>query len=490
MKSRCIEKGQVMDIRGFIKGHIRVIMLALLISSMVSLSFIKEYGIKDTAMIFLATVFLLLELYLVFIDKKKSLFMFIFSFPILVTARKICYFDLLFIRVSYETIYITLLFLRSLKDVGFYLKKTFKYHDSLECRFLVLVGVFFIFAINSSIFSQNIFKSISALYTSVTAPMMFFLCVVSIFGREDRKSIYYMLIAGIDLSCLYGFMQVFMNRIPLSQIGRHRSLITFGYHNVNIFAGILMLVLPFTMEMILYRKNTRREKVFLYSSFAINIAALYLTYTRGAWLTFLITAFIILISKKYRVLIYILSGAGLVMAKPVLNFIIRRGNSPTTSLLYNESAIARLQSLFTSIAIMLKYPFGTGAGNFQDMYKQFAEKGYLMMPENFRWNISVANYTLQNAHNLWLQIGVELGIVCMIVFLIIILNRIILLFRNYSENRAAFTSIMVYLMFSVLTGIEFDHKGVITTTLIIWLVFAIIRLESKERFDNQVNALN
>jgi O-antigen ligase len=468
-----------MNIKDFIKKRYKILIAISLLSLSISIIFLKQIGKKDAVMVFAATFLLLLEIYIASIDRKKSILLFILSFPILVTARKICYFASASIRLNYEIIYITILFILSIKDVKAYLKRSLKKDNTPEFKYITLIALLVIFAINSISFSQNIVMSLSETYMGLIAPIMFMLCVVSIFTKEDRFKIYYMLIGGLNLSCFYGFFQIFANRIPLNEISRNRALITFGYHNINIFAGILTITLPFIMDMILYKDNTKKEKRFLYISMIICLTALVLTFTRGAWMSFAISIFIILISKKYKKILYFLLAISLFLAKPLLSLMITRGGT-TVSFFQNESVIARLQSIFTSIRMMVHYPFGIGAGNFESMYKNFAMEGYFAMPQSFRTQITTANYTLENAHNLWLQIGVEFGVVCSIIFFIIVLNRIALLFKNYSENRANFTSIVIFLIYTVLTGMEFNHKGVITETLIVWIIFAIISLNSSE----------
>ena len=468
-----------MNIKDFIKKRYKILIAISLLSLSISIIFLKQIGKKDAVMVFAATFLLLLEIYIASIDRKKSILLFILSFPILVTARKICYFASASIRLNYEIIYITILFILSIKDVKAYLKRSLKKDNTPEFKYITLIALLVIFAINSISFSQNIVMSLSETYMGLIAPIMFMLCVVSIFTKEDRFKIYYMLIGGLNLSCFYGFFQIFANRIPLNEISRNRALITFGYHNINIFAGILTITLPFIMDMILYKDNTKKEKRFLYISMIICLTALVLTFTRGAWMSCAISIFIILISKKYKKILYFLLAISLFLAKPLLSLMITRGGT-TVSFFQNESVIARLQSIFTSIRMMVHYPFGIGAGNFESMYKNFAMEGYFAMPQSFRTQITTANYTLENAHNLWLQIGVEFGVVCSIIFFIIVLNRIALLFKNYSENRANFTSIVIFLIYTVLTGMEFNHKGVITETLIVWIIFAIISLNSSE----------
>jgi O-antigen ligase len=128
---------------------------------------------------------------------------------------------------------------------------------------------------------------------------------------------------------------------------------------------------------------------------------------------------------------------------------------------------------------MRKYPFGIGAGNFPDAYKVFSFQGYLSMPQSIRFNAITAHYTLEHAHNLLLQIGVEFGIVAAVIFIIIIINRLKLCLRNIEFNRGVFNSILIYSLFSVITGNQFDHKGVITPTIIIFTMFGITELAFK-----------
>lgn len=203
-----------------------------------------------------------------------------------------------------------------------------------------------------------------------------------------------------------------------------------------------------------------------------------MTFTRGAWLTLIVVLFLMLISKKYRKVIIAFLALFVVAAKPLISFILQRGTS--TSILNNQSAIARLQSIFNSLYMMSLYPFGIGSGNYENMYKKNLIDSYYFIPENIRQQISVANYSLENAHNLWLQIGVDLGIICLIVFLIIFINRIKSSVKVFDCKKGLTVSLIVYILFSLITGIEFDHKGVITEALIIWLIFAMTIITEKK----------
>lgn len=454
--------------------HIINLFILIVFSSAISLLNFSRLGVKDSGMLFMATALITVAIYLAFKDKKKSLLLFIISLPILVTARKAFYFDFLIFKITYETIYVSFIFILSFKDILEWCKSLYNSQNKTTLNFIIYVGIFGVFAINSSIFSLDIMRSLGYTFISVIVPIMFMLCVIIIFKREDINSIYYALFIQISFSSLYGFYQVFSNGKSLSD----RSVLTFGYHNVNIYAGLVILLIPFMMEMFFYGKRKIRERVLLGGILLLNTFALYITFTRGALLAFLISVPIIFISKRYKWILYGIGALGIVAAKPGFSYIVRRGTS--TSLFSNESTIARIQSLFTSGKIFESLPFGVGAGNFAEFYKAFSIKGYLAMPEGFRTGILVASYNLEAAHNLWLQILVELGIVCAVVFLVIIINRLKLSIKNFRSNRPAIGAILAYLVFSMLTGVEFEHKGVITITLVIWLIFGIIEINNRE----------
>lgn len=463
----------------FTKDHIRNLILLIAFSSVISLLSFKRLGIKDSAMLFIATASITTSIYMAFKDRRKSLLLFIVSLPILVTARKAFYFDFLIFKITYETIYITLIFIVSFKDIVEWCKSLYLKNNKNSFNFFIYICIFLLFALNSSMYSLDITRSIGYTFISVLVPIMFMLCIVTSFRKEDLNSIFYALFIQISFSSLYGFFQVFTNGKSFSD----RSVLSFGYHNVNIYAGLVILIIPFMMDMFFYGKRRIWERIFIGLAMVINIAALYITFTRGALLAFLVSVPVIFFSRRYK---YVLFGGGVLgifAAKPAFSYIVHRGTS--TSIFSNESTIARLQSIFTSAKIFENLPFGVGAGNFAEFYKAFSIRGYLAMPEEFRTNILVASYNLEAAHNLWLQIAVELGIICAVVFLAIIINRLIAGIKNFKDNRPAVGAILAYLVFSVLTGVEFEHKGVITITLVIWLIFGIIQINNREDSYNE-----
>lgn len=454
-----------------------VILFIIILSFMVSILNYKELGVKDTAMLFAATFALFFEVYLLNKDINLSILLFIFSFPFLVTARKAVYFDLFLFKITYETIYITILFIFCFKDIKNFINEIY-YKQQDKLNYIIYIFIFVIFSLNSAIFSDNIKRSFASTYIAVVVPVMFALSVYVRFRNKNFKHIIYAFILQCDLSCIYGIFQIISNRITPFTIVEKRLNITFGYHNVNIFAGIVILILPFILNEILYSKNSKRIQSFLIISLFFCTGGLFITFTRGAWIAFFLSVLIILISKKYKKLFYVLIALCIAFIKPAMTFILKRGTN--MDLLMNESSIARLQSLYTSLFIMIRYPFGIGGGNFANVYKRCIIEGYYMMPKGLRDNITVASYNLEAAHNLWLQIAAEFGIISAAAFFIIILNRFINAVKNFKNCRAEVACIISYLIFSVLTGVEFEHKGIITMTIIIWTVFMIIEFKRNQ----------
>ncbi|MGL4730052.1 MAG: O-antigen ligase family protein [Clostridium sp.] len=458
------------------------IILGMILGCLAALLNLKSAGIKDSVSLLFAVALLVNEIYLLIKrENKKSIILFLVSFPFLVTARKFIQIDILIFKITFESIYVTLLFLLNFKTIYYNIKKQFVNGRKSSFVMYLYLLIFIILVYNANTYSVYIKKSLGDTYIGVVIPIMFMLSVIALMRKEDEKNIIYALIANINISCMYGFLQIFKDGISLRSISANRMALTFGYHNVNIFCGILITVFPFVLNYILYSKEkmNKKEKAFIYGSFLIQGVALAISYTRGAWLIGLLAVFATLISKKYKKLVIAMMILGVIFLQPTMSFILTRGNS-VESFIHNESAIARIQSISTDTLIMREYPFGVGMSSFPEYYKEFAVRGYLNMPDKLRLNVDAAHYMLEHAHNLILQIGVEFGVLALIIYLALIFNRLKVTLKNYSENRPYFVSIICYICFSVVTGNEFNHKGVITGTLVIFLVMALVQIKSEE----------
>ncbi|MBB6713543.1 O-antigen ligase family protein [Clostridium gasigenes] len=466
----------------FIKD-IKKMGLVLIILIATSVFSVSSLGIKDGFMITMSVALIIIMFVISRKDMKKSMCIFLISMPILVTARKLFYLDLGLIKLNFESIMIIYFFSLNYKSTSNKIKTMTFTKSSKKLVYysiLLIIGSYV-----SCFFSKDIMKSFALNTTSILVPIMLMITIIGIFEKSDIKKIVYSLIVTINLSCFYGFIQMLNIGFNISAIKQARAYVTFGYHNTNIFVVIALLIYPLLLNELLYKKNNKKEKIFLIASLMIQTIAIALTFSRGAWLSLGLVFGAMLFSKKYRVVFLIISIVGVLSASTILPYIMSRGNSGKISILTNQSTTARIQSIFTSSEIMKENILGVGYGEFNNSYRDYADRGYRDIPEKIRSKMRSPFYTLENAHNFFLHIGVELGIVTLVSIMLILFNRIRACFKRYKDNRGFFIAIIMFIFLGITTGIELNHKGVLTNTYILWTIFALITLNSVSDNENK-----
>lgn len=416
-------------------------------------------------------------------DIKKSIYLFIIAMPILVTARKAFYLDLGLIKLNFESIIIIYLFVFNYKSI---INKLKSISTTKSGKIFIKCMIFLLIASYASCFySKHIMESIALNTTSILVPTLFMITIIGIFNKGDIKRIVYSLIVCVNLSCFYGFMQMFNIGTSLSAIKDAREYITFGYHNTNIFVVVALLIYPLLLNELLYKKNNKKEKLFLIVSLMVETIALLATFSRGAWLALGLAFMFILFSKKYRVVFGVISIVAILSASTLLPYIMSRGGSTESGPLTNQSTTARIQSISTSTIIMKENILGVGYGEFNNAYRDHSLEGYMAIPEEIRHKMRSPFYTLENAHNFFLHIGVELGLGVLVAIILIFFNRIMACLKNYKDNRGIFIAMGIFIFIGMTTGIELNHKGVLTSTYILWAIFALITLNSIDDNENK-----
>lgn len=461
----------------YLKKDIKKITLFLIILIVTELITIPKLGIKDSTTFTMSIALVIIILLASKEDMKKAIYIFLISMPILVTARKLFYLDLGLIKLNFESIIIVYLFAVNYKIIVEKIKNIILIKNSK--RFIYYIIFFIIASYTSSFFSVDIMNSLGLTTTSILIPILLMSIIIGIFDKMDIKKIVYSLIISINLSCFYGFIQMLEVGATLSSIRASRANITFGYHNTNIFVVIALLIYPLLLTELLYRKNNRKENIFLSISILIQTVAIALTFSRGAWLSLGMVFMGVLFGKKYKIPFIVLFIVTLLSASTVVPYIMSRGNSGFT-ILNNQSSTARIQSIYTSSEIISDNIFGVGYGQYNNSYRDYAVNGYLAIPKKIREKMRSPFYTLENAHNFFLHIGVELGIVSLITIILILFNRIYMCMKKYGENRGFFIAIIIFIFLGMTTGIELNHKGVLTNTYILWTIFSLLTLNSLE----------
>ncbi len=180
------------------------------------------------------------------------------------------------------------------------------------------------------------------------------------------------------------------------------------FENPNVLAEYLIMLIPLAFALMLTSdRHSSRSAAFV--TLCTSTLCLVFTWSRGAWLGFLFSAVIMLIMYSKKVLALILSGIALlpfvpfVLPDSIINRFTSIGNLADTSTSYRVN-------IWSGVMRMLKdYWFsgiGTGYPAFAEVYPAYSLSGIETAP---------------HAHNLFLQIITEHGIVVLLIFLIIIL---------------------------------------------------------------------
>lgn len=437
---------------------------------------INKIGIKDGAMFTASLVLTVVIIVLAKKEVKKAIYLFIIAMPILVTARKLFYLDLIFLKLNFESLIIIVLFVFNFNKIKDKISKSIESNKSSRW-ILYSIILFVLSSYISVIFSTSIVESLQLTTTSIMLPTILLAIIVGVFEKNDIKNIIYSLVICVNFSCLYGFMQAVGVGLDLQLLKESREYVTYGYHNSNIFVIICMMVYPLLLNELLYKKNSVKEKIFLIISILLQSGAMFITFSRGAWLTLAMVCVAILFSKKYKFIFAGIFILGLVASPFVLPKIMSRGES-NEHFLQNTSNTARVQSIVTSVEIIKNNPYGVGFGEFNKNFREYVVDGYLSIDQDLREKMSAPLYSLESAHNFFLNTGVELGALALISIIVLLILKLKECVVNYSDNRAPFIAISMFIFLGLTTGIEINHKGVLTNTYIFWILLGLIYLNN------------
>lgn len=290
---------------------------------------------------------------------------------------------------------------------------------------------FFLAAGLSMINADSKFLVLSAMITKCLKwIILYFIIVEEINTDEKIKSILKVaLITGvvtaanayIQLYCthvdlLHGYSS-FKYMPPYTPGGPYHSFPTgsFPYPN-DLSAWILVLLIPALVMVVFGLTNVyARFGLSLFS--AVLFYLLYLANTRGAWLGFAASFFLILIFKKIKLLLVII-----LLALMVLPFLPRE---KINDIFGTSSVKDRVEMWGTGWKIFLEHPIiGNGLNTFFGKFKDFRED---------RAKGKSGSY----AHNGFLQIAADMGIVGLIAFLAVLAQifRHSLIFIKKCENK-------------------------------------------------------
>ncbi|MCQ2413849.1 MAG: O-antigen ligase family protein [Clostridia bacterium] len=221
--------------------------------------------------------------------------------------------------------------------------------------------------------------------------------------------------------CILGITQYFVG-VPMgnwldsafSETITTRVYASFG--NPNVFA-VYLLTAAFCSLALVVEKRENLIRILFALVFAANVVALTLTFSRGAWVAFLVgfiastviwfrrrPGHLLVILSLLPYGIFFLSEAVLTRFASILNF-------------SDSSVVYRLSIWRSSVNLFLDNLFvgiGIGESNFTEVFKAYAEEGV----------------TAPHSHNLLLEIGCECGVFALAIFLLLLIERAVSLSRK------------------------------------------------------------
>ena len=273
--------------------------------------------------------------------------------------------------------------------------------------------------------------------TGSIAPALMFVCfIVGFFlvscclrsGEWVTRCIGAFIISALAVS-VYGIFQYFFDAtlksawIDHDMFGNIAGRAISTLENPNMLGEYLILVMPIAIAMWLSSKGQKKKAIFCTLFFMA--ACLILTWSRGAWIGFLL-AFIILLLMWNRRAVWIIVGgviavpfATLVLPAEIVNRITSIGNMADSSTSYRVG-------IWRGAMHMIKDHLLTGIG--------IGEKA---------WGKVYPDYTLPgiekapHSHNLFMQITLETGIFGIIVFLLVLILLVKITFTLVSDVSAS-----------------------------------------------------
>lgn len=374
---------------------------------------------------------------------------------------------------TYVAVAISLLILCSLLLKVLRGKRSIRFEptDLYALLFLILIlfGGIFTFGGMASFRSALVFCVLGLMYFAVTALIK---------NEEWLKRVLSAFMASSCIVSLVGMAEWVLNKqsklwqdneIFSALAGRVVSF----WDNPNVLACYLLVAFFVSFGCMIGRKS-KRIKFLSFVAFVLSFVCLILTWSRGAWLSVAIVFVVTLLILSHKTIPWVvfLIAAGITAFFFLPDTFVERVSSIVT---FSDSSVLYRINIWKGCAALIRSCFFTGVGvgdvAFAEAYGDFALSG-----------IESASH----AHNLFLQITIELGIAGLLVFVILILMLVrssFSLFRKRSfqhfssiSGLVCLSAIMALLINGMTEYVWYNNRIYLLFWLVAGLVTAIRRI--------------
>ncbi len=332
---------------------------------------------------------------------------------------------------------------------------------------ILMFAVVFLFA---GVFSASPSDSLFPVLVFLCFMSGYFLVVNLIRSSEWVNRCYLSVLSSATFVALYGVYQNFFVSANTTwqdtdMFGEVTGRVVSTLENPNVLAEYLIMILPIAAAGFLTEKTLSGKLLYLFSGGILG-SCLIFTWSRGAWLGFLIAMMLFLLMYSKKVLVIGLFG---ILAIPLLPFVLPQ------SILDRFLSIGNLGDTSTSYRVhiwegtlnMLRDHFlggiGVGVEVFGEVYPQYSLSGIESAP---------------HSHNLYLQILVECGIFGLILFILVLFTFVRHNFTFYAKplpstprvrTAALFCGILAVLAQGMTDYIWYNYR----VYLVFWLLFGL-----------------
>ena len=301
-----------------------------------------------------------------------------------------------------------------------------------------------------------------------------------------KKKIHYFLISLIIIG-LYALIQHFQYD-PLVIYMNYPPIIFSTIGNQNFLASLMVMTIPIPCGLFLMSKNKKDNFFYLFAVFIL-FSALIASFTRSAWLVFIIIYMIsLIIALKYKISIFKFSIITFVFCTSI-GFLNLNNNSKSV---YNRSvSIKKEFDLSNEYAgsgrykiwnitgkVIKKHPFlGVGPENLKPCIKTEFKKD---LDEYYR----MKRNTIDKAHNEYLHVAAVNGLPALLILLSIYYLSFIHLYKNRKNNinKLLFIIILGYL------GQAFFNISVIAVAPVFWIMLGYSFNKGKIFYSNTISS--
>lgn len=330
-----------------------------------------------------------------------------------------------------------------------------------------LVVLFFIVLCYSTLTSYFIRDSINVLIVHTLMLAFYFVLTRTINSRYKLYLLVVLLIISASLTSLYGVYQYFGGSatteawVDTAMFEDIQSRVGSTFSNPNILGEYLIMMIPLALSLLWYRKKLIYKGIFVAMLGLMGICMIF-TFSRGAWLGLMLAmvGFFIVRDKRlfalFLIALFILPFA---LPPSVTNRFTSIGNMEDTSSSY------RMSILLGSLRMAQDYwisGVGLGSQGFKAIYPKY----------------SLAAAYAHHAHNIYIQVILEMGVAGALVFMLIILVFIRAALAHQSKTKDAFlstvmlaacTGIAGYLVQGLVENIWYNYRVLQT----FWVVLAV-----------------